>query len=76
MDAVGGTDNKEDGDYGNEKVKDDSKREGEALHSGEGPGHGGGIGERGLLSYKFEGPPMGSPVMFPTASSSKLFQPG
>ena len=41
MNAIGGANDEEDGNDGNEKIENDSKQEGEALHSGEGPGHGG-----------------------------------
>ena len=37
--AVGGAEDEEDGDDGNEKIKDYSEREREVLHGGEGPGH-------------------------------------
>ena len=38
-DAVGSTNNEEDGDNRNEEVKNDGKWEGKALHSGEWPGY-------------------------------------
>ena len=41
VDTVGSTSDEEDGNNGNEEVKNDGEWEGKALHSGEGPGHGG-----------------------------------
>jgi len=46
-DSGGGADNGEGGDNRNDKVKNDSYREREVLHSGKGPGHE--VGEKKVL---------------------------
>ena len=76
MDTVGCTCDEEDGDNRNEKVENDSKGEQKTLHSGEGPGHGGSLVRGASLFYRLEGPLMGSPMMFPMASSLKSSQMG
>jgi len=75
VNPISGADDDEDGDNGNEKIESDCYWEGQVLHSGEGPGHGL-RGERPVLSYRFEGLPMGSPMMFPMASLLKSSQVG
>ena len=39
MDTVGSAEDEEDGNDGNEKIKNNSEREREVLHGGKGPGH-------------------------------------